>query len=803
MSDPTILFLDLETQNNPYFGAIASPRHPENYVVMNGYASESAPFTGAIQCDHYLSKEEVPDVWLKIPESTWLIVMHNAPYEMDWFLHLQRPTIQAYLKRGGRIFCTAYAEYLLSHQLETYPSLNDTAPKYGGSHKVDGIKALWDSGVLTADIDPLLLREYLAGPEGDVENTRKIFYGQYALLQERGMLNMALERMEGLIFNCFAMDAGLYVDREVAFRQRDEQEIALAALTASFDVYRTHIPEYVKFNPGSDFHMSAWLFGGPIKYTGRELATTEDGTQKYVKADAWTDSSGFQHTIDTTADGFDIEVALWDQSPMRYKSGKQKGQIKLVRVDTAEPQMRNCEMTFLLGPLVDLKLLPSNIMKEFSKEFSGKRVLADGSCVYSSSGDCFDMLALRKEFPEHVRTVLKDLQKWASLDKDLGTYYLRQQLDDGGNVVKQSGMLQYLTDQNIVHHMLNATSTITTRLSSTRPNLQNIPRGNTSSVKKMFTSRFGALGCIIEADYSALEVVTLAAFSKDKALTKALLDGIDMHCLRLAGSLGEPYEDVLLKCKDQTHPDFARYDEMRTNIKPKAFQYQYGATAAGIAFSTGCTIEEAQLFIDTEVAMFPEVETFFTETILASAMRTKVMYREQADDGSWQQFGRGHWQAPGGTCYSFRQVEKKSWFKGQCSTSMEFRIPQIRNYGIQGESGFFVQGMGGRIIRWLIANDFFGGRVAVINTVHDAFYLDCMFEVLDVVAAGVQAIMESLPTYFNQVHGYDMQVPFPAAVEFGMSMHQKVHWHPGVLNDPVVREKLGSAILPEIIKESV
>jgi hypothetical protein len=43
----TIMFLDLETNNNSYFGAVAPPRHPENFVVMNGYAVESVPLPDA------------------------------------------------------------------------------------------------------------------------------------------------------------------------------------------------------------------------------------------------------------------------------------------------------------------------------------------------------------------------------------------------------------------------------------------------------------------------------------------------------------------------------------------------------------------------------------------------------------------------------------------------------------------------------------------------------------------------------------------------------------------------------------
>lgn len=832
----TIMFLDLETNNNQYYGAVASPRHPENFVVMNGYAIESVPYQGVVQCDHYPTKADVPEQWLNIPDSVWLLVMHNAPYEMDWFLFLQRPQIMAYLKRGGRIFCTALAEYLLTHQLETYPSLEETAPKYGGTHKVDGIKILWKQGVLTKDIDPALLKEYLAGPGGDVENTRRVFYGQYAKLVETGMWHMVLARCESLIFNCLAMDSGLFVNREVAFKQLAAQEAELARLEEAFKAYRAHIPPHCNFNPGSDWHMSAWLFGGPIKYVGRELALDKDGNQKWIKGDFVKAKDGTLIPWDADKTEDDVAVMEFDHGELeRYKSGKNKGQIKVFREDTTEPMMRNCDALQFLGPIVDLNKLPANILKEFKREFSGKRTHADDSPVYSTGKDCLDMLALRPEFDDGVRQVLRDLQAWAKIDKDVGTYYLREEKDDDGNVTKQSGMLKFLNERNIVHHTLNATSTVTTRLSSADPNLQNIPRGNTSDVKKMFTSRFNDRmwlayakasrlipddlyfecvqrldagldnGYIMEADYSALEVVSMAAFTGDKALIKALLDGTDMHCMRLAQQLKESYDDVLEKAKNQAHPDYKRYDEMRTNIKPKAFSYQYGATAQGIAFSTGCTVEEAQAFIDAEKALFPDVEAWFDKDgpVVTMVNATATMHREQTDSGGWTMYKRGYWQSPGGTCYSFRQHPKVEYIDGRRTESMQFKMTQIRNYPIQGESGFFVQVIAGLLARWLIANDFLGGRVFVINTVHDAYYFDFHHSVIDILGAKVKEIMESLPAYMNANYGYNLTVPFPAAVEFGRSMHEKIHWHPGVLEEPKVREKLGLPPIPEPIKETV
>lgn len=827
-----IMFLDLETENHGYYGALASPRHPDNYVVLNGWACDTQPYDGAIEYIYNENKEQAASrPWLVIPDDVWLIVCHNAPFEMDWFLHQQRDTIMAYLKRGGRIFCTAYAHYLLSNQRDTYPSLDETAPLYGGQHKVDGVKALWAAGKLTSEIDPALLLEYLISPtNGDVANTRTMFYGEYAQLVERGMWEMCLERCEGMVFDTFAMDSGLFIDNEVAEKQRIEGEARIAELRESFAQYRKCLPPEVVFKESSDFHMSAWLFGGPIKYR-HKVPRFKDGVPVMEKMDAVTWLNGDVATPLEVIDGkinlnvggtitaYDPEIAAVDFNLMfdRYKSGKNKGLIKVLRVDTAVQAKVYEETTFMMPAFCNLSLLSEAIREEFLRDAVGKRTLADETPVYSTGKDTLDFLTKRKEFGEEASAMLKNLAEFNKLDKDMGTYYLRQELDDDGKVVKQSGMLQFRTPIGIVHHLLNSTATATTRKSSNRPNFQNLPRGDTSGVKAMFVSRFDNIGwlewalgagridvpfydeCvaniranitngyIVEEDYTALEVVTLAAFSQDKALMKALMDGTDMHCLRLGKKLNEPYESVLAKYKDEKHPDHQRYATMRTDIKPPSFAYQYGATAMGISFSTGMALEEAEAFIANEKALFPQVEAFFADSVFPEVERAKTMHREQLDDGSWSVYGRGVWKSAAGTCYEFRQYPKTvtTYVNGKRTrrVEMQFKPTQMRNYPVQGESGFFVQGICGLVMRWLVANNFFGGRVYIINTVHDAIYLDCHRSVLDQVCARVKQIMESLPQHFSQKYGYNLNVPFPAAAEFGINMKSKKHWHPGVLEE--------------------
>ena len=524
--------------------------------------------------------------------------------------------------------------------------------------------------------------------------------------------------------------------------------------------------------------MSAWLFGGPIKYDIQDTWYEEDGvTPKYVKADYYKFGDKFVLPERVaTPEGFEICVTAYG-APVRYASGKNKGQLKVFREDTTQVKVKWYGRLYFCEPLVDINLLPKDLQKSFKYDFAGARKLADGTPVYSTGKDCIEMLSKRPEFPEAVRNVLTCLLEFAKIDKDVSTYYLRDKLDADGNVVKTSGMLQYLTPDDFVYHILNATATVTGRLSSNRPNMQNIPRGDTSDVKRMFVSRFGADGVIIEADYSALEVVTLAAFSKDSALVKALLEGTDMHCMRLSKKLNEPYESVLLKVKDENHPEHAEYKKMRTDIKPPSFAYQYGATAQGIAFATGCSVEYAEEFIANEKALFPEVEAFYENVIFKEVEASSVLRREQTGEGQFRMYKTGVYVSPGKTHYEFRQHEKTVWDdQGGKHVVMQYKPTQMRNYPIQGESGYFVQGIAGLIVRWLISRNFYDGKVFIINQVHDAVYLDCHKDVLDEVARTVKQIMESLPQYFNSM-GYDLQVPFPAEVEYGPNMLEKHKLH--------------------------
>lgn len=755
----TYCILDLETQNVPYYGHASSPHCPENYVVAAGWAHDA----GEVQSVYHYSREEADSSdWAeRALGDASILVAHNATFELHWLLGRYPEALLNFLKRGGRVYCTQYAQYLLEHQVELYPSLEDTAVKHGGTNKIDAVKVLWEQGVLTADIEEELLMEYLAGASGDVENTRLICFSQLTQLKAQGMLAMFWQRMDSLVFNAFATFNGLKIDRGIAEANQKEHEAELAQAYAGLREHLPSIPEELNFNWGSDYHLSALIFGGKVKYPARVSYTPK----KWVKVDAY--------LVDGTEDQFvPVDQADESQQYVKYKAGKNKGLPKVFSVDSNEELLKWGVKEYRFKGLLKFNELPSDVAELYTgkrAQFRGKRNLPCGTPVYSTGRDSLEVL-------QNYISFAKDLQTVADLEKDLGTYYISHTYDKDGNIKSSKGMLALVRPDGIVNHALNGCATVTARLSSTKPNLQNLPRKGTSRVKQMFVSRFEG-GKLVEVDYTSLEVIVGAAHSHDHNLLKRIADGTDMHCYRLAGFFNLPYEEVLDKATNKEHPEYDEWSEKRTWIKPITFANQYGASVKGLAYACGITEEQAQRFKDTESKLFPQMASYAQEHVRPVVERTGAnsIHREMSDAGVFRVYHRGFYQAPSGTCYSFREREK--YVNGQ--TIMAYKDTEIANYWCQGEASFIVQAACGRVIRALLECDFEGGKVLPINTVHDAIYLDCASEELAIKwGKRVRDIMEETPkqlctvipalkeVLYNEVH-------FPAVPEYGDSLYEK------------------------------
>jgi len=152
-----------------------------------------------------------------------------------------------------------------------------------------------------------------------------------------------------------------------------------------------------------------------------------------------------------------------------------------------------------------------------------------------------------------------------------------------------------------VHTSYNQAITTTGRLSSSEPNLQNIPVRDAEgrAIRKAFIAPPGFV--LIAADYSQIELRLMAHFSGDAALRQAFLDGEDIHAATAAAIHGVPLSAV--------------DGEMRRKAKIINFGILYGMGPFGLSKQLGISRAEARAFIDAYFARHPAVRAFLDQTL--------------------------------------------------------------------------------------------------------------------------------------------------------------------------------------------
>jgi DNA polymerase-1 len=158
---------------------------------------------------------------------------------------------------------------------------------------------------------------------------------------------------------------------------------------------------------------------------------------------------------------------------------------------------------------------------------------------------------------------------------------------------------------NRVHTSFNQSITATGRLSSSDPNLQNIPIRTElgSKVRSAFIPK-NKSDCILRADYSQIELRLLAHFSKDQALMAAFAADQDIHRFVASQIYSCPIEDVT--------------SEMRSSCKAVNFGIIYGQGAFGLSRSIGITQPEAKKFIEDYFARYSSIRKFMDSCITAA-----------------------------------------------------------------------------------------------------------------------------------------------------------------------------------------
>lgn len=163
------------------------------------------------------------------------------------------------------------------------------------------------------------------------------------------------------------------------------------------------------------------------------------------------------------------------------------------------------------------------------------------------------------------------------------------------------GLPVFIEADKRIHGKFNQTITATGRISSTEPNLQNIPirMDLGREIRKVFQPREGCI--FLDADYSQIELRVLAHMSGDEGMISAYRNGQDIHRSTAAKVFHTPFDEVT--------------DLQRRNAKAVNFGIVYGISAFGLSQDLNIPKKEAQEYIDQYFAMYPAVKAFIDKLV--------------------------------------------------------------------------------------------------------------------------------------------------------------------------------------------
>lgn len=169
------------------------------------------------------------------------------------------------------------------------------------------------------------------------------------------------------------------------------------------------------------------------------------------------------------------------------------------------------------------------------------------------------------------------------------------------NSTYATGLGAYIAEDGRIHGRFNQTITATGRLSSTEPNLQNIPIRTEmgSRIRDVFVPAEGRV--FVDADYSQIELRVLASLSGDETLIGAYSHAVDIHAVTASQVFHVPLEEVT--------------PELRRNAKAVNFGVVYGISAFGLSEGLSISRAEAKDYINHYFHTYPKVKQFLDRQI--------------------------------------------------------------------------------------------------------------------------------------------------------------------------------------------
>jgi len=695
------IVLDLETTVQTTNGETDnSPFHPDNSCVSAHWRMVEGDAIGDAQrlvWNH--NEQQTPDPRQPLQDALSeadIVVAHNAKFDVLWLNEMEFDLPET-------VYCTMIGEYIFSRSQWRPLSLKETAKRRDVTRKRDDVTEDYFKQGIGFEVMPLdVMVDYA---DTDVLSCAEIYLDQLKELehQDNRGLKPVFDLMNDMLWFLVEIERnGIQIDLD-ALSDVEEQFLAEKA---SIEKRLREIIESVmgdtpiNLNSGPD--MSSVIYSRQLKDRNLHaqmfnLGLQANGKPKYPpKMKAHEFAAAVRATTEVSKKTVLHHCSTCSGSGIQFKRKKDGTPYK------KHPKCRVCGGS---GSIY----LPT-------KETAGLRLVPQGPSDASVHGFKTDKATINRliaQAEDKKRPIAVEfLQKMSRLNA-VNTYL--------SSFVR--GIQAWTRPDGLLHANFNQTVARTGRLSSSKPNFQNQPKGGKFPVRKSVVSRFKG-GLVLEADFSGLEFRVAGELSRDPQIIKDIYDGKDIH---------KQTASIIHQCETA---DVSK--DMRQGAKAYSFAPLYGGMGASEP-------EHIQKY-------FKE----FFNIYVGMANYHKELFNGVLKDGIVR--------IPSGREYYFPDAKRLS--SGRITNATA-----VVNYPVQGFATADLVPLA--CIRALRLFRHYGLQSKLILTVHDSIVVDVFPGELDTVCAVVSEAMDIVGEAKKRF-GYDFALPLAIEIEAGPNwMEQK------------------------------
>jgi len=658
------LTLDVENTVTHRDGKLhLDPFETNNKLVMVGCLTDKG--------EEYLFRDDFTGVQELLDEAT-ILIGHNIVHDLLWLW-------ECGLKYDGPVFDTMLGEYVLQRGIKEPLSLEACANRYDlDTKKQDTMKEYFKNKVPIDEIPKQELSDYLSADLKATQELSDAIYRKLNTVEYSGLMNTVLLTNRVAITLARIYQVGFTIDVSKLNEVREEFEKEKADIEERLNRQVHDLMGDTPINLNSPEQMSWIIYSRKPK----DKTTWMNHFVPYMSKE-------------------ELKSKIEENTDIVYKTRAQKcrecngtGTIRKVKKDgTLYAKLPKCNTCHSLGyifvptqQIAGLKFNPPTV----------KWVSANGFSVNKKMLEVLQHVTKRTN-SETAYSFLYDLQRLSALDTYLSSFV--------------QGINTYMKPDGKLHVRLLQHRTATGRFSGADPNMQNMPRGGTFPVKKVFVSRWEG-GKILEADFAQLEFRVAAYLSQDGVAIEEVTTGFDVHSYT---------SKVITDAGQQTS---------RQDAKAHTFAPLYGATGFGRT----------------------EAEAKYYEHFTQKYKGIKSWHSRLASEA----MNKGMITTPSGRQFAFPHIKR-------LSSGGVTNFTQIKNYPVQSFATADIV----PLVLMHMEEKLKHFNSCIVNSVHDSVVVDVHPNEINLVINTIKDINNELKQLVERNFAIELNVPLLLEAKIG------------------------------------